>query len=117
MFLITDMATGKHRISTAFHSYDDAVTALGGSAECNDWCNRNGCDIVWHDDDDECVLEEWDRTIIILNPAPNTVQTDSKWDGCTECTACGCNSYKPNYGCLICDLHVMEHYLHNNRSS
>jgi hypothetical protein len=28
---------------------------------------------------------------------------------CTVCWACGCQSYKPNYGCTICDHHVQEH--------
>lgn len=121
MFLITDMTTGKHRISTAFASYDDAVTALGGPAECNDWCSRNGCDIIWHDDD-ECILQDWDRTIVVHPtdiPAWNDFKQaeDDKWADCTDCTACGCTSYKPNYGCLICDLHVMENYLLNKRTS
>jgi hypothetical protein len=64
MFIIEHMETGERRVDTAFATYDDAVTALGGPAECNDWCSRSGCDIIWHDDD-ECILQDWDRTLVL----------------------------------------------------
>jgi len=53
MFFVTNMTTGERPIDTPFESYDAAVESFGSPAECNDWCSRNGCDIIWYDDDDD----------------------------------------------------------------